>query len=98
MPDTGETLKLSSTSQDDDGSFKLFDSYRIPGDARVDFCFIPTYLSTAILMKACLTDPEKFNQRHEDALRKGLLSSCARNLTGHGYEGLKGQVESSTSS
>lgn len=80
--------------QDDDGSFKLFDSYRIPGDARVDFCFIPTYLSTAILMKACLTDPERFTQRHEDALRKGLLSSCARNLTGHGYEGRKGQVES----
>ena len=80
--------------QDDDGSFKLFDSYRIPSDARVDFCFIPTYISTAILMKACLTDPERFTQRHEDALRKGLLSSCARNLTGHGYEGRKGQVES----
>ena len=45
-------------------------------------------------MKACLTNPERFTPRHEDALRKGLLSSCARNLTGHGYEGRKGQVES----
>ena len=44
--------------QDDDGSFKLFDSYRIPGDARVDFCYIPTYISTAILRYGLLYTSE----------------------------------------
>ena len=46
--------------QDSDGSFKLFDSYKVPSDAVVDFCFVPTYLCTAILMKAYLTDSKSF--------------------------------------
>ena len=47
--------------QDSDGSFKLFDSYEIPSDARVDFCWVPTYICTAILMKAYMTDPSSFS-------------------------------------
>ena len=80
--------------QDDDGSFKLFDSYSIPSDARVDFCWIPTYLCTAVLMKACLTNPESFTQKEKSALLEGLKISCARNLRGHGYEAFKGQIDS----
>ena len=79
--------------QDDDGSFKLFDSYNIPTDARVDFCHIPTYLCTAALIKAYLTDSSAFTQKEKSALANGLKASCARNLRGHGYEALKGQIE-----
>lgn len=79
--------------QDPDGSFKLFDTFDIPTDARVDFCYIPTYISAAVLMKAYMTDPESFTLKETSALSKGLEMSCARNLRGHGYEGLKGQIE-----
>ena len=79
--------------QDSDGSFKLFDSYQIPTDARIDFCYMPTYLCTAILMKAYLTDSSKFSPKEKSGLLNGLKMSCAKNLRGHGYEAFKGQIE-----
>ena len=88
-----ENLKTILDFQDEDGSFKLFCSFNIPSDARVDFCYIPTYLATASLMKAYLSDPESFTEKETLALSDGLKMSTARNLRGHGYEGLKGQIE-----
>lgn len=79
--------------QDADGSFKLFDSYNIPSDARVDFCYIPTYICTAALMKAYLLKGDAFGLKEKSALINGLKMSCAKNLRGHGYEALKGQIE-----
>ena len=79
--------------QDSDGSFKLFDSDEIPGDARVDFCWMPTYISTAILMKTYLTDSYSFTSAEKSALLDGLKMSCTRNLRGHGYDAFKGQIE-----
>ena len=79
--------------QDDDGSFKLFNSFDIPSDARVDFCYMPTYICSSILMKACLTDSSSFGDERKSALSRGLKMSCARNLRGHGYEALKSQIE-----
>lgn len=84
-----ENLEIILDFQDPDGSFKLFDSYDIPSDARADFCYLPTYVCTAILMKVFLTD-SSFSAK--TALLDGLESSCARNLRGHGYEALKGQI------
>ena len=83
-----ENLKTIIDFQDSDGSFKLFDSYEIPMDAKVDFCYMPTYLCTAILMKAFMINDSAFTLKEKTALKNGLKSSCARNLTGHGYEGL----------
>ena len=88
-----ENLKTILDFQDEDGSFKLFCSFNIPSDARVDFCYIPTYLATASLMKAYLSEPESFTEKEITALSDGLKMSTARNLRGHGYEGLKGQIE-----
>ena len=56
-----ENLDIIIDFQDSDGSFKLFDSYKIPSEAVIDFCFVPTYLCTAILMKAYMTDPRAFS-------------------------------------
>ena len=78
--------------QDENGSFSLLTSYRVPSDARVDFCHTPTYICTAILMKAYLTD-STLKEKVEQSLIKGLESSTLRNLTGHGYDWFKGQIE-----
>ena len=91
--DWSENLKTILDFQDDDGSFKLFCSFNIPSDARVDFCYIPTYLATAALMNAYMSDPNSFTEKETLALSNGLKMSTARNLRGHGYEGLKGQIE-----
>ena len=88
-----ENLKTILDFQDEDGSFKLFCSFNIPSDARVDFCYIPTYLATAALMKAYMSDPKSFTEKETLALSNGLKISTSRNLRGHGYEGLKGQIE-----
>ena len=88
-----ENLDVIVDFQDSDGSFKLFDTFKIPSDARVDFCYTPTYLCCAILMKAYLTGSDSFTFKKKAALAEGLKISTARNLAGHGYEGLKGQIE-----
>ena len=80
--------------QDSDGSFKLFDSYEIPSDTRVEFCWMPTYVCTAILMKAYMTDSSSFTPKEESALLEGLKMSSKNNLRGHGFKPFKGQIES----
>jgi gamma-glutamylcyclotransferase (GGCT)/AIG2-like uncharacterized protein YtfP len=79
--------------QDSDGSFKLFNSYKIPSDAVIDFCFMPTYICTAILMKAYITNPSAFTSKEKCGLLNGLEMSCTRNLVGHGFEGFHEQIE-----
>ncbi|MBR5503522.1 MAG: gamma-glutamylcyclotransferase, partial [Methanobrevibacter sp.] len=85
-----ENLETILDFQDKDGSFKLFTTYKIPSDARVDFCHEPTYICTSILMKAYLLGDSALMEKVENPLIRGLEMSCMRNLTGHGYEGLKG--------
>ena len=88
-----ENLNTILDFQDEDGSFKLFDTFKIPTDARVDFIYTPTYICSAILIKAYLTDPEAFNLKAKSSLYSGLKISTAINLRGHGYEALKGQID-----
>ena len=79
--------------QDAEGSFKLLNRDDLPSDAKVDFYYLPTYLCTAILMKAFMTDSSAFASKEKSALLGGLKASCPKNLRGHGYEALKGQIE-----
>lgn len=74
--------------QDEDGSFKLVDSYEIPSDVRVEYCHKPTYICAGILMKAYMS-----GLYVGDALAKGLAACCHRDLMGHGYDGFVSQVE-----
>ena len=87
-----ENLNTILDFQDSDGSFKLFSTYEIPSDARVDFCHEPTYICSSILMKAYLTGDSELRQKIETPLIHGLERCCCRNLTGHGYESLQGQI------
>lgn len=79
--------------QDAEGSFKLLAFDKLPSDAKVDFHYIPTYLCTAILMKAYMTDVSTFSSKEKFALLGGLKASCPKSLRGHGFEALKGQIE-----
>ena len=88
-----KNLDIIIDFQDDDGSFKFFDSRKIPSDAVVDFIYTPTYLCTAILMKAYMTDSESFTLKAQSALKSGLKMSTSKNLRGHGFEAFKGQIE-----
>ena len=88
-----ENLNTILDFQDEDGSFKLISTYEIPSDARVDFCHEPTYICTAILMKAYLTGDSALKEKVETSLVQGLEMCCMRSLYGHGYDSLQGQIE-----
>ena len=88
-----ENLETILDFQDTDGSFKLLSTYEIPSDARVDFCHEPTYICSSILMKAYLTGDSALKEKVEYSLIDGLEMCSMRNLTGHGYEALQGQIE-----
>jgi hypothetical protein len=83
------TLEDMLTFQDDDGSFKLLDSYKIPGDTRIDFCHTPTYMGAAILMRELLSGENDL----ADALEQALKASLHRALCGHGYESEDGRID-----
>ena len=68
--------------QDEDGSFKLLDSYEVPAEACIDFCYMPTYMGSAILMKKYLN-----GEKHlEENLEKALEASLKGGLLGLGYD------------
>lgn len=87
-PKSTLTMEGLRMFQDVDGSFKLFDSYEVPSDARVDFCYMPTYIGTAILMKEYLNGKRCFASELERALKASLRGG----FLGHGYEAEKGQI------
>lgn len=87
-----EVLEEIVDFQDEDGSFKLLDSYRIESDCRVDFCHEPTYICTALLMKALLKDERALDGRVMEILPPAMHMSCARGLQGHGYDSTKGLI------
>ena len=88
-----ENLNEILDFQDTDDSFKLLSTYEIPSDARVDFCHEPTYICSAILMKAYLTGDSALREKVETPLVQGLEMCTMRNLSGHGYESLQGKIE-----
>ena len=79
--------------QDPEGTFKLLNLKSIPTEARIDFIHMPTYICTAILMKAYMSDSSAFALKEKSALSEGLKASCARNLRGHGFDAFKSQIE-----
>lgn len=78
--------------QYEDGSFNLLDSYRIESDCRVYYCHEATYICTALLMKALLTDAHILAGKEGEILPAAMHMCCARHLNGHGFDSLKGQI------
>ncbi|MBR3362205.1 MAG: hypothetical protein IKG39_12835 [Lachnospiraceae bacterium] len=86
-----ERLAEIQRFQTEDGGFAYVDDWRIESDARVEFCYKPTYLCTAILMKASIV--RLLSQDGMECLKKGLLKSTGREFRGHGYEAEEGLEE-----
>ena len=74
-------------------------------DARVDYCYAPTYLAAAIAMRILDRFPEieagdriagKDSMTVEDALRvlsEAMLGCTLRNFSGDGFDGLSGRLD-----
>ena len=59
----------------------------MPGDARCEFFFLPTYLMTQCLISAVLRAPGLMRRDEiRDTLERGLNGCTLRGLCGHGYE------------
>lgn len=62
----------------------------MPSDARVDFFYVPTYISTAMLIYAASNYPDEIQriENFDSTLRNALYTSTLRSFEGHGYEGV----------
>ncbi len=73
----------------------------MPSDARVDFFFMPTYIGTAIIIRAIMMFPEfmedQFDLKNKVPLKcvlQGLLLGCtARSFMGSGFNATEGMLE-----
>jgi len=88
--ETSISLEDLCSFQEPRGSFGLLDSDEIPYDIKVEYNNIPTYISTAILMKEYL----KGNEVIKDNLIKGLDYTVKTRFTGHGFDAEKTRVDS----
>lgn len=88
-----DVIKQIIQFQYEDGSFNLLDSYRIDSDYRVEYCHEPTYICSALLIKALLEDKDVFTGKEDIILSKALYMCCARGLSGHGYDSIRGQIK-----
>ena len=79
--------------QDEDGSFKLFVHNRIPSDARVDFCFQPTYIMACAMIRVLLEGSYSNMDQVKAALANALFYATHRGLEGHGYESFDGLLD-----
>jgi|GEM_PF-1807262 len=70
------------------GSWCVAPDGRMPGDARVDFAFFPTYIAISILTKVLTDYPEIAESipNYNTVLKKGYVFATYRKLQGHGYE------------
>ena len=61
----------------------------MPGDARIDFFYMPTYLNTAFLMQAFRMMPELICERVPDfkeKLGRAMTACSGRGFSGHSYD------------
>ncbi|MFC1876246.1 hypothetical protein ACFL2E_03095 [Thermodesulfobacteriota bacterium] len=77
------------------GSWCVAPKGEMPGDARVDFIFQPSYVAVSILTRFLLDYPELAKEipNYKDALHKGLHFLTLRKLQGHGYDSTNQMIE-----
>ena len=70
-------------------------SLGVPGDARADFVYNPTYLVISILTRVMTDHPEISSSipGYEEALRRGYRFSTLRGLMGHGFGAKDDRIE-----
>ena len=75
-----ENLNTILDFQDKDGSFKLFSTYKIPSDARVDFCHEPTYICSWTRTVA-----SSYSPLIKSLQMQGLTSAMSQHTSAHPY-------------
>lgn len=75
--------------QDDNGGFNLLDTYNVPTDIRVMYCYRPTYIYSAILIKLLMFDCKV----EKKILYKALSVCIGRSFKGFGMSEVKDQVK-----
>ena len=82
-------------NQDENGFWGLIDPESAPSEARIDFFYMPTYYSTAFLIKFLMDYPDEVKgfPTYMDILSKGLKASTGRSFTGHGYDSTIGVID-----
>lgn len=82
--------------QDDNGFWGLISSPKVDGDIRFHYWYIPTYTATAFMIAYYMENKNETIKipGFEEALRKGLEASTGRGLKGHGFEDIKGRLDS----
>ena len=64
----------------------------MPSDTRVDFFYMPTYIGTAIIMKAVMKHLDLLKE--SESIIHGLLLGCTgRGFKGHGFDDFRGLIE-----
>lgn len=89
LEDTENALEYIVSFQGGDGAFNLLDSCKVPGEAVFDYCNMPTFIGTAILMKEYL----RGNKGLSDNLKKALYACVDAGLHGHGYDKENGRID-----
>jgi gamma-glutamylcyclotransferase (GGCT)/AIG2-like uncharacterized protein YtfP len=86
---SGITIEDILRFQDEDGSFKVLETWRHPSDVRVDLCYVPSYIGTAILMKRYIAYHSKNGKpslKLGRALEDALIAASGFGFYGHGYD------------
>ena len=93
--EVAEFLTSHMPLQDEKGAWGLVKPSEAPSDARVDYYYIPTYLSAAIMMRAYFDYPEVTEriEGFQTAFRKALQACTGRSFRGHGYGAMAGVLE-----
>ena len=74
--------------------FGFWNPREMPSDCRVAYVYEPTYIATAILIKACMLYPEFLGTViPEEEMRSCMLACTGRSFHGSGPSDLKGAVE-----
>jgi len=78
-----------------DGGWCLPEDPAMPGDARVDFLYMPSYIAVATLVLIRQRFPAVTARMPslDGALRRGLDFCSGRNLGGHGYDADRERIE-----
>ena len=79
-------------TQKRDGFWYGIKPSKCESEMRVDFVYFPTYYATAAMIYADLNG-QGLGRRAQSALQKGLEAATGRNLEGHGFGAVRGQLD-----
>lgn len=90
VDDLIDHLKASQLSNN---MWSLDDYKKMPGDARFEYCYIPTCIASAILIHILVNEEQNHKIKAFELLEKSLPRLLRRGFDGHGYDSVRGFLE-----